>query len=416
MQENINQQEEIKPVEIIGRQEDIASEESLECITQETKQEINTEADNAISNNQELSNLYEDNPEIQQITENTKDEIGIASDIANSQIEYIKKEEKKEASFEIQENETREAYINRIAVLLKGMNVKHGSGELVFDLTPQFSEWKHLSDEQLKEVFKNLLLIPENSKFNRQNNEEELKKIFFGIINSRANNEKSNFDETGRERPFYEDEVGSATKLIDKRAHYCVSMLGVPNIKVNEQKEYVQSIVNDKDIYLLGGGYSCQDLLDSQDFKPRSITNIDPFIDESKIAEITKESKIKYNCLKTDASSNNLLEQLKDRNIDSPDEIWASFSVPMYLDNIEQINSLFSNICNSLKEGGKCRIYPMQISDKTFDNDVDLNSKIKNIFRQMIDTEKFNISVSSGVNGYKTLTIEKVKINTQQEK
>lgn len=317
------------------------------------------------------------------------------------------KEEIQDLNLEVLENESREIYINRISVLLKGMNVKFGA----LDLTPQFSEWKNISNEQLREVFTNLLSIPKNSRFNKENNEGELKKVFFDIIKSRVNEQKTNFDDTGRERPFYKDGTSPATKLFDKRAHYCVSMLGIPQIRIDEQKQYIQNIVNDKNIYLLGGGYSCQDLLDSEDFRPKSITNIDPFVDENKIDEIRKRSKVKYNCLKTDASTDNFLEDLKNNNIDSPDEIWASFSVPMYLDNIEQIESLFSNICKSLKEGGKCRIYPMQISKKTFNDDPDLNSKIKNIFRDMIDTEKFNIFVSSGVNGYKTLIIEKIKTN-----
>ena len=413
MLENNNQQETIQSNESNNEQEIIKPQENLEEIIVEVKKEINTEVDIAIKDNRDISNSYKDNLEIHEIAETTENEIGVASDMASSEIEYINQERNGEVDFKPKESESRESYINRISVVLRGMNIKFGNG--VLTLNPQFSEWKYLNDEQLKEIFTNLLSISENSKFNKENNEKELEKLFFDNIISKANEQKTNFDDTGRGRPFYnKDGIGPATKLIDKRAHYCVSMFGIPQIRIDEQKKYIQSIVNGKNICLLGGGYSCQDLLDSEDFRPNSITNIDPFIDENKIDEIKKRSKVKYNCLKIDASSDNLLEELKNNNIDSPDEIWASFSVPMYLDNIEQIESLFSNICNSLKEGGKCRIYPMQISKKTLDNDPNLNSKIKNIFRNMIDTKKFNIFISSGVSGYKTLTIEKIKNNIQE--
>ncbi|MDD3284672.1 MAG: hypothetical protein PHZ07_03705 [Patescibacteria group bacterium] len=311
-----------------------------------------------------------------------------------------------EINFEIQEGETKDEYLYRIIQYIKLINIE--SNESNLSIHPPFFGMSKLKEEDLSKIFANAMEISEDDDFNKEKNQQYLNSLTISSGGGFVNDQKDNFDDTGRERVFYKD-AKINTKLSDRCAHYCSSMFFVPKINVQEQKEYIQSCVNGKNIYLLGGGYSCQDLLSSTDFKPKSITNIDPFVDEEKISEIIKNSKVQYNLLKIDASSENLVEELKNRGIGKADEIWASFSVPMYLDDENQIKLLFDNISLLLNKNGKCRIYPIQLA-KTNGSDFESRvSAIKESLQKIVDTKKFNINIFKMAGTFLELVIKKIE-------
>lgn len=381
MQENINQQEDIKPVESNKAPETIDTEEGVEDAIEETKKEIFTDANDVIQEDQELFNEYSQNSEIQEVIQDTNEEILILTDNANAQIEYIQNENEGDINFEIQKNETRDEYLHRIGQYLRAKYTKENGHSLAM-FRDEFEDWD-LDETTLKMIWRKLNTIPEYSTLNQEKNNQILNKQKTDLEKygegTTRNVEDNNYDVTGRKRNFYTERRKHGSRYLD----YSTAMFGVPRINIEEQKEYLQSIINDKNIILLGGGYSCQDLLDSSDFHPRSITNIDPFVDESKISQMTQGSKVNYKLVKQDASSPQLSDQLTEEGIEKADEIWALYSVPYYLKEHEQVTGLFKNIASLLKKNGKSRICPITTPCK---------AGLIDALQTLIDTNKFNIS------------------------
>jgi len=120
---------------------------------------------------------------------------------------------------------------------------------------------------------------------------------------------------------------------------------------------------NGKRILLIGGGSSpiLTDLL-KLGFWPESVTNVDPYAlpqDDSR-QMLQKENFLKYKI-----------------SYDFYDEIWALFSLPFWLDDIKQTNTLLSKALFGLAPNGNFRIHPVP-----FENQGDECFKIINKFAE----------------------------------
>jgi hypothetical protein len=102
---------------------------------------------------------------------------------------------------------------------------------------------------------------------------------------------------------------------------------------------------NGKRILLIGGGSSpiLTDLL-KLGFWPKSVTNVDPYAlpQNDSRQMLQRENFIKYKI-----------------SYDSYDEIWALFSLPFWLDNIKQTDTLLVKALLGLASNGNFRIYPV---------------------------------------------------------
>lgn len=196
------------------------------------------------------------------------------------------------------------------------------------------------------------------------------------------------YENTNQDRAFFPDNFKK------DGIPYAISLFGVGLQNSSEAEEYLKLKLNDKNVCLLGGGQSCQDLVESQIVKPKSIVNIDPYIAHESIDRSVNNNYISAN-LKADAP--NLTESLKEKNIDKFDEVWASYSVPFYNKNPEEIKNLFSNIKDLLSENGNCRITPISVQEGCKEAFLEEIKKIK-------DSGEFNIHLMDA-----TLIIHKLK-------
>ncbi len=162
---------------------------------------------------------------------------------------------------------------------------------------------------------------------------------------------------------------------------YAISLFGVGLQNSVEVEKYFKLKLDNKNICLLGGGQSCQDLVKSNLVKPKAIINIDPYIAQENIDRSSAGSYTSFN-LKADDPS--LEDHLKEIGISKFDEIWASYSVPFYNKNPKEIMNLFSNIKSLLSENGNCRITPLSIQEGCKEVFLDEIKKIK-------DSGEFNI-------------------------
>lgn len=141
---------------------------------------------------------------------------------------------------------------------------------------------------------------------------------------------------------------------------YALSLFEV-SVKSPESIEYLKRRLDDKKICLLGGGDSVNDLLQNEIVKPREVVNIDPYlINENS----SKNSNKNYRSFPFKADDQELASKLKESGVKKFDEIWASYSVPFYNQNREEIYSLFDNILDLLEEGGNFRMTPLNTQNE----------------------------------------------------
>lgn len=408
MIKDIHNKENVLPIEQSDKM--VSESQSSEQLVEEALNFISKITNEAQEEEKILSQKFKENPEIQNIISESGAQIAEVSKIANEQINKIKNNtELSELELRPLTNETREEYLCRLSQTIrqKKLNV---SGHISLDLMKGFQEWESFSEESLRIIFGNLKNIPIYNYFDEVKNTiniELLKQKIKSDGQKLANKNEESFDKTNRARTFFHHPELNKGRGInsDKTANYSASMFMVPRIKIKEQLEYLKEYINDKNIYLLGGGYSCLDLLNLNNLKPSKIINIDPFVNEEKLNQLTKNSKTEYKLLKEDAAGDNLLEEIKKNNLPKADEIWASFSVPMYLDNPIQIKKLFDNIAILLNKGGKCRIYPIGLEDN---NEENRNALIESI-KSLTTMKKFNIYINDVDTQRSQLIIEKLE-------
>ncbi|MCF7820777.1 MAG: hypothetical protein K9M44_04925 [Candidatus Pacebacteria bacterium] len=163
---------------------------------------------------------------------------------------------------------------------------------------------------------------------------------------------------------------------------------------LEEAKNYLKKKLDNKSIYLLGGGKSANDLLKSNDIHPKQVLNIDPFISEE---DIDRNNKGVYRSISQRADSDSLIEEINSNKLELADEIWASFSVPFYNQSKEEIDNLFNNIKNLLKESGNCRITPLSTQNK------EASEAVLNNLKDITSSKDYNIHLQG-----ETLVIHKL--------
>ncbi len=166
---------------------------------------------------------------------------------------------------------------------------------------------------------------------------------------------------------------------------------------LNEDHKQVllKELIHEKNIILLGGGDSINDLIRESELKPASVVNIDPFLNSE---DVDKNSRKNYRSIVTRAED----VDLGKKNIQKAHEIWATWSVPLYLENAKDIEQLFNNIDELLLPGGIFRVYPLYILDfqrtghEAFDKadsfeerrDAWINSVVK-----LLLTKRYNLTI-----------------------
>ncbi len=186
------------------------------------------------------------------------------------------------------------------------------------------------------------------------------------------------------------------TQVETNEEPYSMTMFGLPFAGVGGSetvRQYIGARVDDKNIMLLGGGDSAMDLIDQEMYgdlgvHPNKILNIDKHVRAEDVRKATtknKERELVYASApilaeETDKVISFLAEQGVPEGVD---EIWASYSVPLYLKNISDVKSVFQTIKKSLAPGGTARLYPISMSLSLMDL-VKLDS-IKREFADLVD-------------------------------
>ena len=183
---------------------------------------------------------------------------------------------------------------------------------------------------------------------------------------------------------------------------YSLMMFGLPEefTKTEEGRKYVHEIIDEKVIFLFGGGDSIKDLLVSEEYHPEKVINFDPFV---KSETIDKNKNGIYESLSISASDENITSMVEKNELPKADEVWATYSVPFYLDSPKEIESLINNMSSVLKEGGNARISPISVQ-----NDGDLFEERKQVLvssiQDLIKSDDFNVSIFGN-----TLKIHRIK-------
>lgn len=157
---------------------------------------------------------------------------------------------------------------------------------------------------------------------------------------------KAAFDNLLNNRSFFNN-LYARDGIIDN-----LFLIGNPTTE--QQKEYLSSLLKDKNVLLVGGGRSCEDLAD-EEFGIKSLINIDPFLSpdgESRLSDLQIYRHFDYF-----SQDNNLVKKLDGKF----DEIWAHYSVPMYSKTPEDMRASFDNMVSLLSVGGTIRIYPLLV-------------------------------------------------------
>jgi hypothetical protein len=223
----------------------------------------------------------------------------------------------------------------------------------------------------------------------------ELEKEIIPSSNSivKVKDKFSYFNKTIRNRSFHRKSYGRISMY---------DIFGVPDTyKFDKVGPLFERRINDKTIIVLGGGNSMNDFLSTKKFHPKKIVNVDPYIKKEKI---NKNKRGIYESFSLGAESEFLVSELENSSIQKVDEIWASYSVPFYLETAEAIHSMFKNMDALLSEGGVLRITPLYLSEFSTESKeifgvADSFDERKRAFigavKQLLDTGKYNLYVLS---------------------
>lgn len=267
---------------------------------------------------------------------------------------------------------------------------------------------KFFSEDTNSNEIKNILLqleLNDDNKFSQEKNNKILNKLNEKIWSSNKESADGSVDDkieyyssTNQVREFF-----SYGRKYDAHS-YSSMVFGLPEefIKTKAGKEYVHHKIDNKNIFLFGGGDSIRDLLISEDFKPKRVINFDPFIKDE---TIDKNINGIYESQMISASDKRIREMVARGEIPKADEIWATYSVPFYLDSPEEIKELIQNMASVLDEGGNARISPIavQSEEKNGDNFETRKEALINSIKELLDSSEYNISIFNN-----TLKIHKI--------
>lgn len=185
---------------------------------------------------------------------------------------------------------------------------------------------------------------------------------------------------------------------------YAYMMFGLPTVFANtpEGHEYLRNFVDGKRIFLFGGGDSVKDLLLSKEFHPSSVVNFDPYL---KYETANKNLRGMYRSEGMSATDPAIREMAENGDLQKADEIWASYSVPYYLNTSQEIENLIDNIVSALADGGNARICPVSVQTKEGEDNFESRKKaLLDAVEKITHRDDINITVFGA-----TLKIHKVK-------
>jgi hypothetical protein len=183
-----------------------------------------------------------------------------------------------------------------------------------------------------------------------------------------------------------------------------------------EIKKYLKEHIDDKVIVLFGGGNSAKDLISGTDFNPKALINIDPYVVEDSWDESNKKEK--YTSIKLPSESKELSDMIQKNEIPQADEVWATYSVPMYLESEEKIFDTFKNMDAVLKNGGMIRITPLYLHvfgeslvAENFKEDSPERRwwAFSKSVRDFVESGKYSASISGDTLFLKKLLLPKIK-------
>jgi hypothetical protein len=177
----------------------------------------------------------------------------------------------------------------------------------------------------------------------------------------------ASFEHTNRERWFY----GTSSGFDD--TPYSQLLFGVhcdPELSTSATAQmYFKRLLDNKTVLMLGGGDSAKDFIagigsdDDTVVFPRKIINVDLSFEGLRpepLIQNSIESGLYIRAVAHAENPSEIREVLDSEGLEiGVDEIWASFSVPYYLDSSSQIKGLFQTIRESLSEGGIARLSPI---------------------------------------------------------
>lgn len=214
------------------------------------------------------------------------------------------------------------------------------------------------------------------------------------------------FAHTNQSREFFPNNDSRVRK---DAFPYAQSLFGVRSADSPEARAFLKKKIESKNIYLFGGGDSVVDLIADKEIRARSITNLDPFVS---VERVEKGQNPGYQSVGERADGKDLLKTLKERMLPSADEIWASMSVPMYLERPEDISQLLDNIKELLAPGGTARIYPLEVGrGQDFEaNKAAFLAKIK----ELQESEDYNVYLAKFAD-HLTLFIKRLQTGASKE-
>jgi hypothetical protein len=250
------------------------------------------------------------------------------------------------------------------------------------------------------------LEVNENKKFSENKNSESLDNLNRKISSS---NKELAVGEDDKKREYYFNtnqvrEFFSVGRKFDAYS-YASMMFGLPEnfINTEEGKDYLHSQLDDKTIFLFGGGDSIKDLLKSEEFKPKKVINFDPYLKEE---TFDKNPNGIYESQMISASDKKIREMTENNELPKADEVWATYSVPFYLDSPEDIKELIENMTSVLNEGGNARISPIAVQniEKDDENFETRKQALLDSLKTLLDSPDYNVTVFND-----TLKIHKIK-------
>ncbi len=193
-----------------------------------------------------------------------------------------------------------------------------------------------------------------------------------------------------------------------------------------EVHAYFKEILDGKNVLLLGGGDSVHDLVaglsqdDVEAINPKRIISTDSMagFEQVKLEPLVQAVLDEGSYVRKQAhaeKSEEVAAVLASVGLEKgADEIWASFSVPYYLETPKQLKGLFTTIRNNLAKGGTARIAPIafQVSnDRLMNRPEEVDEMKKTLLDEvssLSEDPEFNVYVfSSGVGS--TLVIKRLK-------
>lgn len=316
--------------------------------------------------------------------------------------------------------ETSEEYVSRaMKNIIDGHEEKDSNSH---NLPPQlkvsrtyYGKRAHIS---VKDFFSNtensikirdeLLKLENNNdiKFSKNKNSDILNKLSNAIWNANRELARGNTDEkmeyysnTNQTRDFF-----SFERKNDAYS-YSSMMFGLPESFTNteEGREYIHHKIDNKNIFLFGGGDSIKDLLKSDNFKPKKVINFDPFIKQE---SVDKNPNGIYQSQMISASDKRVREMVDRNEVPKADEVWATYSVPFYLDSSEETKELITNMSSVLSEGGNARISPIAIQPTSKEGESFETRRLTliNSIKNLLDSPDYNVSIFND-----TIKIHKIK-------